>query len=289
MIAGLKTVLGSLTLGGYDSARFAPNDISFSFAPNDSRDLVVGVQAIKYTDKSQNTRDLLNNKPGIMAYVDSTIAEFWLPESSCKAFEDTFGLVYDNVNQLYPINSTWHSTLKAQNPNVTFTLGNEVSGGPTVNIVLPYSAFDLEASWPKYPNNTLYFPLQKAANETQYTLGRTLLQEAFVLRTSLLLASRLIFLQIPHCRLGARQLLPVSMRVARQLRFNHCVDLSSQQQHEQLQLLSTIGLHQLLQQWQQYHCNSRQRCSWNPRPCQCNSGLYDHPPPAKQQAPQLQR
>ncbi|MCJ1437725.1 hypothetical protein MMC27_007112 [Xylographa pallens] len=177
----LKTVLGSLTLGGYDSARFAPNDLSFTFAPDDSRDLVVGIQTITYVDESQNTRDLLNSSSGLLAYVDSTIPEIWLPESACAAFEDAFGLVYDPVNGLYPINSTWHSTLQSRNPNVTFTIGNEASGGATVDIILPYAAFDLQASWPKYPNNTLYFPLQRAANETQITLGRTFLQEAYLI------------------------------------------------------------------------------------------------------------
>ena len=171
-------MLGSLTLGGYDSARFAPNNLSFNFAPDNSRDLVVGIQTITYVDESQNTRDLLNVSSGILAYVDSTVPEIWLPESACAAFEDAFGLVYDPVNGLYPINSTWHSTLQSRNPNVTFTMGNEASGGATVDIILPYAAFDLQASWPKYPNNTLYFPLQRAANETQITLGRTLLQEA---------------------------------------------------------------------------------------------------------------
>ncbi|MCJ1397229.1 hypothetical protein MMC11_000421 [Xylographa trunciseda] len=158
-----------------------PNDISFSFAPDDSRDLVVGIQAIRYVDKNKNTRDLLDSSSGILAYVDSTIPEIWLPESACAAFEDAFGLVYDPVNKLYPINSTWHSTLQSRNPNVTFTIGNEATGGATVDIVLPYAAFDLQASWPKYPNNTLYFPLQRAANETQFTLGRTLLQEAYLI------------------------------------------------------------------------------------------------------------
>ena len=174
----MKTVLGSLTLGGYDSARFAPNNLSFTFAPDDSRNLMVGVQAIKYIDESHNTRDLLNSGSGFLAYVDSTVPEIWLPQSACTAFEDAFGLVYDPVNQLYPINSTWHSTLQSRNPNVTFTIGNEASGGATIDIILPYAAFDLEASWPKYPNSTLYFPLQRATNETQFTLGRTLLQEA---------------------------------------------------------------------------------------------------------------
>ncbi|MCJ1285111.1 hypothetical protein MMC26_004449 [Xylographa opegraphella] len=177
----LKTVLGSLTLGGYDSARFSPNDVSFTFAPDDSRDLVVGIQAITYVDDSQKTRDLLNSSSGILAYVDSTIAEIWLPKSACAAFEAAFGLVYDPVNKLYPINSTWQSTLQSRNPNVIFTIGDGASGGATVDIILPYAAFDLQASWPKYPNNTLYFPLQRAANETQITLGRTLLQEAYLI------------------------------------------------------------------------------------------------------------
>ena len=177
----MKTVLGSLTLGGYDSARFEPNDLSFDFAPDDSRDLVVGIQGISYTDETQNTHDLLNSSPGILAYVDSTIAEIWLPASACAAFEDAFGLVYDPVNKLYPVNSTWHAHMQILNPNVTFTLGNTVSGGPTIDIILPYAAFDLQASWPKYPSSTLYFPLQPAANETQYTLGRTFLQEAYLI------------------------------------------------------------------------------------------------------------
>jgi len=173
---GLKTVLGSLTLGGYDSARFTPNDITFPLAPNDSRDLIVGIQSIKSTDLNGNSHDLLNS--GILAHVDSSIAEICLPAEACALFEQAFGLVYDPVNMLYPVNSTWETTLKALNPNITFTLGNTVSGGPSVSITFPYAAFDLQATWPKYPNSTRYFPLQRATDPSGYTLGRTFLQEA---------------------------------------------------------------------------------------------------------------
>ena len=176
--SGLKTVLGSLTFGGYDSARFAPNDVTFPLDLDDSRELVVGIQAINSVDTAGKSYDLLSTTPGIMAYIDSTLAELWLPATSCAAFEDAFGLAYDPVNKLYPVNSSLHTQLQTLNPNVTITLGSGISGGSTVNIVLPYAAFDLEASWPKYPNDTLYFPLQRAENSSQYVLGRTFLQEA---------------------------------------------------------------------------------------------------------------
>ena len=172
----MKTVLGSLTLGGYDSARFAPNDITFPLGKNDAKDLIVGVQAIKTTDSTGKSRDLLTSE--ISAHVDSSVAEIRLPVESCALFEQAFGLVYDPVNMLYPVNSTWETALKALNPNVTFTLGNAASGSPTVSVTLPYAAFDLQAIWPKYPNGTRYFPLQRASDPANYTLGRTFLQEA---------------------------------------------------------------------------------------------------------------
>jgi hypothetical protein len=71
-----------------------------------------------------------------------------------------------------------HSALLAANPSVTFVLADQESGGQTVSITLPYSAFDLMVEYPIVANPTYYFPLRKAENETQYTLGRTFLQEA---------------------------------------------------------------------------------------------------------------
>jgi len=43
---------------------------------------------------------------------------------------------------------------------------------------LPYAAFDLVADYPLVIDSSRYFPLMRAANESQYTLGRTFLQEA---------------------------------------------------------------------------------------------------------------
>lgn len=174
---GLKKVLGTLTLGGYDASRFTPNPLSFDFAPDNDRDLVVGIQDIKSTTEAGKTAGLLPGG-GILSYIDSTVPYIWLPEDSCKAFETAFGLVWNATSNLYPVSDELHQKIVAMNATITFTLGNTVQGGQAVDITLPYDSFDLQATWPVVQNSTKYFPLKRAINETQYTLGRAFLQEA---------------------------------------------------------------------------------------------------------------
>lgn len=174
---GLKKVLGTLTLGGYDASRFIPNPLSFSFAPDNDRDIVVGIQAIKSTTEAGKTADLLPGG-GITSYIDSTVPYIWLPADACKAFEDAFGLEWNSDKNLYPVSDELHTQLVKDNATITFTLGNNPQGGETIDITLPYNSFDLQLTWPVVTNSTKYFPLKRADNETQYTLGRTFLQEA---------------------------------------------------------------------------------------------------------------
>ena len=49
-----------------------------------------------------------------------------------------------------------------------------------MDITFPYSAFQLTAAYPLVDTDTKYFPLKRADNESQYTLGRTFFQEAYV-------------------------------------------------------------------------------------------------------------
>jgi hypothetical protein len=79
------------------------------------------------------------------------------------------------------VNDTLHQQLLSKNPSVTLTINAAVSGGPGFNVTLPYAAFDLTAEYPLVSNSSLYFPLQRVANDTQYTLGRTFLQEAYLI------------------------------------------------------------------------------------------------------------
>ncbi|KAF3007621.1 hypothetical protein E8E13_008241 [Curvularia kusanoi] len=155
------TFLGSLTLGGYDSSRYIPNNVSFEFAPDNERELVVSLV---------NLRASMNNQTGIDLSPDTT------------AFEKAFGLTYDNTTQLYLVDDLLHETLKAHNPNVTFTLSQPYNRTETVEITLPYAAFDLQADYPYHglKAKTRYFPLRRADNNTQWALGRAFLQEAYL-------------------------------------------------------------------------------------------------------------
>ena len=177
----LKQVLGSLTLGGVDSSRFAPSNLSIPFTPDSSeapRNMMVGIQSIKSVDESGKSTDLLPT--GIMSFIDSTVPQIWLPLDACQAFEKAFGLTFDETSELYLVNSSLHDRLNSQNASFTFTFGATTTGGPTVDIILPYESFDQLVKPPTsgVANSSLYFPLRRAANDTQYTLGRTFLQEA---------------------------------------------------------------------------------------------------------------
>lgn len=124
----------------------------------------------------------LLNRDSFSMYIDSTVAELWLPVEVCEAFESAFGLQYDNLTGLYLVDDQLHDRLQAENPSVTFLLGQKYSTNATVNITLPYNAFDLQAS-PPYKgltNITNYFPIRRATRENQFVLGRTFLQESYL-------------------------------------------------------------------------------------------------------------
>jgi hypothetical protein len=174
-LAGLKAgQYAQLIFGGYDSSRFTPNSASFTLAGDIDRDIVVGIQAITYSGTTQSS--LLPTPK--YAFIESTDPNIWLPKDACQQFEQAFGISVDNATGLYLINSTHYAKLQATNPQVTFTLGDSITGGEAVNVVLPFGALALPASYPFTPNDTYYFPLKAAANDSQITLGRAFLQEA---------------------------------------------------------------------------------------------------------------
>jgi hypothetical protein len=181
---GIPKTLGSLTLGGYDSSKFQPssNASSFPFSADDSRVLSVGVQTITATGTLKGTVTLSSSSTPVNVLIDSTVPHLWLPRAVCDAFEDAFGLTYDPYTDLYIFkDSAKHSELLQDKPSVVIALGNDNDPSRLTQITLPFAAFDLEASYPIYPNATSYFPIRRAANDSQYTLGRAFLQEAYVI------------------------------------------------------------------------------------------------------------
>lgn len=115
--------------------------------------------------------------------IDSTVPYIYLPTDACAEFETAFGLTWDNSTELYLLTDAQHTALQTQNPNITFTLGN-LTSSTNIDIVLPYAAFDLTVSYPIVENATRYFPLKRANDSSQFTLGRTFFQEACVFTCS---------------------------------------------------------------------------------------------------------
>ncbi|KAI9659023.1 MAG: hypothetical protein M1821_001983 [Bathelium mastoideum] len=175
----LQQVDGSLTLGGYDASRFEQSNVTFPFGPDDSRSLVVNVLSILAESTLSGTANMMSDT--ILSFIDSTVPEIWIPQAACDQFESHFGLQYDPQTDRYVVNDTIHSQLKTLNPTITFRLAIDSLGATFQDIILPYAAFDLQASYPIYENPTNYFPIRRAANSTQYTIGRTFLQEAYVI------------------------------------------------------------------------------------------------------------
>ncbi|KAL8993531.1 MAG: hypothetical protein Q9188_007306 [Gyalolechia gomerana] len=174
----LTGVFGSLTLGGYDATRFNPSNISFDLATDISRDLLVGLQSITSTESNNSTHLLLPSAH--FTLIDSTVPEIYLPLEACQLFERVFGLVWNATYGMYLVDDPLHDILVTRSPSFIFKLGNSITDGPTVEVTLPYDSFDLSFQPEIDSTPVRYFPIQRAANESQLALGRTFLQEAYL-------------------------------------------------------------------------------------------------------------
>jgi PKD repeat protein len=148
-----------------------------------ARRFIAELTTVKYipTGVSTITTPITLMSEPISMYIDSTIPFIYLPTSICSKFESEFGLQWDASNEIYTVNNTQHTALQNMNPNITLTVANDA--GQDLDIILPYAAFDLTATFPVLSNlsnitdSVAYFPLKRADNDTQYTLGRVFLQE----------------------------------------------------------------------------------------------------------------
>lgn len=198
IVSGLKNVPASLVLGGFDANRFQPHNITFALDPNQNpvvalNEITVTAQPLQSSKVStgwpSNLLKLLGSVEASLFTIDSSTPYLWLPEAVCLEFEKAFGLTYDEAVQLYTFgsNSTQHEILVDWNMTFKFAVADFPGSPISISLSLPYEAFDLQLSYP-YPGlnatqsspPTNYFPLRKAANSTQYTIGRTFLQETYL-------------------------------------------------------------------------------------------------------------
>jgi len=175
-----------LVLGGTNYGRYSPNNVTFPLDANQNpvlslNNIVVTATGIPPWGAGP---DRLSLEPA-QVQIDSTTPFLWLPPSICRQFEQDLGLKWNDSASLYLFDSSnarAHENLKQLNMTFTFTLAFKPGSPETVDIVVPYSSLDLSISWP-YVGTTHeipYFPLKRAANEDQYTLGRAFLQHAYL-------------------------------------------------------------------------------------------------------------
>ena len=103
---------------------------------------------------------------------------------TCSSLEAEFNLMWSESLQLYLLDSATSVALTSQTRNISFTFGNDLTPeSSNVTIDIPVQAFNLTLTkdFPGVTRETSYFPVRRASNSSQYTLGRAFLQHAYVI------------------------------------------------------------------------------------------------------------
>lgn len=186
-------VQGSLTLGGVDTTRFASSNSWFTLASGYVPSVVLQSFQVTAAQTPPNwNADLVSFMPRSEAAaftIDSSTSFLWMPESVCDNVAQALNLTWNSDIQLYTFaNDTSPQDLAALDLEFIFTIANSTSSSNTTSVKVSYSAFNLQLSYP-FPglftayNETKvnYFPLRRANSTQQYTIGRSFLQEAYLI------------------------------------------------------------------------------------------------------------
>lgn len=200
--ASYRNMPQSLTLGGYDSARFVDHDTLFTITQfdNSARVNVRGLSV--YNDKkpggwTSSTNALSTYDDTFLALVDSTTPYLWLPEKICESFASALNLTYNATFKLYTLtNEQYQDYSKSDAYSFTFSLasidnhdnfGDPLNTPGVVNITIPIKSFVASLQYPfakeaiKYGQPAVpYFMLRKATNSSEFIIGRSFLQEAYI-------------------------------------------------------------------------------------------------------------
>lgn len=152
--------------------------LKVSINKDDERPLTVALQSIVVTNSFNGTISLSNT--ALLVPIDSSVSDLWLPRSICDRFASAFGLQYIAQTNRYILSSETNERLKKLSPVLSFTIGTQLVEGTTIVVQLPYAAMDLQASTPIFANTINYFPIRRAANDSQYMIGRAFLQEVYI-------------------------------------------------------------------------------------------------------------
>ncbi|KAK4140627.1 aspartic peptidase domain-containing protein [Dichotomopilus funicola] len=201
--------VASLTLGGYDTLRFEPHDTWFSLDPVSRLPFVRlrGVTAevptlddVPTKNWTSTSKQLVKMDDSIIAIIDSSTPYLWLPTEVCERFATALNLEWREDLGLYVFSDGAQYTHYQTDTLLSFTFtlssyqnadnfGQPLNTPGVVNITLPTASF---AQLLRYPFKNViqwgdssipYFPLKRSTKETNnnvYIIGRTFLQEAYM-------------------------------------------------------------------------------------------------------------
>ncbi|KAJ4300208.1 hypothetical protein N0V88_002877 [Collariella sp. IMI 366227] len=202
--------VASLTLGGYDSLRYEPHEITFSLdtiarLPTVRlRGITAQVPSMEQTPTknwTSTSERLVEMDDSIVAVIDSSTPYLWLPTEVCNRFAAALNLTWREDLGVYVFADGAQYTHYRSDTSLSFTFtlssyqdadnfGEPYNTPGVVNITLPSAAF---AQLLRYPFKNMiqwgdssvpYFPLKrstKEVNNNQYIIGRVFMQEAYII------------------------------------------------------------------------------------------------------------
>lgn len=196
----------SVTLGGYDAARFVDHETGFSVTKVDSllRTLVRGIQV--QTSDDQDTPEewdsgiqlLSQMNSSFTALIDTSTPFLYLPDTICDAFAEALNMTYHDSIELYGLSNDQYRDFRSEDSfNFVFSLSstdnNDNFGEPlnvpgVVNITIPMRAFVSTVEYPFHDQAIEYgepaqpyFSLRRSGDNETFIIGRSFFQEAYLL------------------------------------------------------------------------------------------------------------
>lgn len=168
------------------------------------RALVRGIEASANndTEKPKKWDSLISSLSSwdnsFTALIDSTTPYLWLPNAVCDQFADAFNLTYNSTFDLYTLTNEQYNAFGSSNSfTFTFSLssfdnhdnfGSPLNVPGLVNITVPMQAFVGLLQYPfkhraiKYGDPAVpYFALRRTQNDSTIVIGRSFLQEAYLI------------------------------------------------------------------------------------------------------------
>ncbi|KAF3490861.1 uncharacterized protein GIQ15_00378 [Arthroderma uncinatum] len=191
----MKGVPTSLTFGGFDRSRFTPNNVSFFLSPDNLPAVTIKSIKLEIGVTPPNSNSLGDGLTVDLAsagtfVIDSSTPFLWFPEQICDSLAGKLGLVYNSTLDIYTYgpNATTYDTIVNSNVSFKFTISDLPDSPKSVDITLPFSAFNHKLTYP-FPGldrnltseGLRYFPLRRTNDPKKLTIGRVFLQEAYLI------------------------------------------------------------------------------------------------------------